>query len=60
MKWYHQLIPFNWMLSLLGLTGINEYATDWQILFLLGWFCASSLLLIYADNKGLIKYKDPD
>lgn len=60
MKWYYQLIPFNWILSLLGLTGINEY-THWvACLVLLGWFIGSSSLLIYADRKGLIRYKDID
>lgn len=51
-----KIILANWMLSLCILVCTNtEYTKFWAVMLIFGWFCASSILFIYADRKGWMK-----
>lgn len=50
-----KLICYNWCLSFFGLSIDPDKSSFWLVLIMIIWFCASSLLLRYADKKGWLK-----
>jgi hypothetical protein len=47
------LIAINWTLSLAGLSIDTERSPMWACMLMIGWFCASTALLKWADRKGV-------
>lgn len=47
-----KLIIINQCLSFCGLCIDMEHSPLWAVAVAVGWFCLSTLILIYADKKG--------
>jgi hypothetical protein len=51
-----KLIVINWLLALMGVSGIDWDRTGALVfLLVIGWFLAASLVLLYADRRGWMK-----
>lgn len=50
-----KIIILNWVLSFMGLSIDTEASPIWACLVALAWFAGSSLLLIYANKRGMVK-----
>ena len=50
-----KVILANWLLSFMGLCVDTERSAFLAVMVLFGWFCASQLILIYADRRGWMK-----
>ena len=45
-------ILLNWSLSFFGLSVDTCHSPMWAVMVMVGWFCGSSLLVIYANKRG--------